>query len=82
MGIWHDVAGSQVVTTHPLALDVEQQRFMNDIVGELLEQAGYQSYVVDASGDVRVRGGDETIGLENPYGAIWLGQCYRCCKES
>lgn len=61
--------GSQVVTTRPLVLDVGAagKGYMNDIVGELLEQAGYQSYVVDASGDVRVRGGDETIGLENPY---------------
>lgn len=64
--IWQ---GSQVVTARPLVLDVGAagKGYMNDMVGELLEQAGYQSYVVDASGDVRVRDSDETIGLENPY---------------
>lgn len=61
--------GSRVVTTQPLVLDIGAvgKGYMNDMVGELLEQAGHQSYVVDASGDVRVRGSDETIGLENPY---------------
>ena len=61
--------GRRVTTTRPLTLDfgAAGKGYMNDMVGELLEAAGYTEYVVDASGDVRVRGLDEVIGLEDPY---------------
>lgn len=69
---WDDVMtwdGCKVATTRPLTLDfgAAGKGYMNDMVGELLEQAGHKTYVVDASGDVRVRGQTETVGLENPY---------------
>lgn len=43
--------------------------YLVDIVGELLEQSGHKEYTIDASGDVRIRGAAQTIGLENPYDA-------------
>lgn len=61
--------GNRVTTTRPLVLDfgAAGKGYMNDIVSELLEQAGHKAYVVDASGDVKVCGQEEVIGLENPY---------------
>ena len=69
---WDDAMiwdGRKVTTARPLTLDfgAAGKGYVNDIVGELLEQAGHGAYVVDASGDVRVRGLSEVIGLENPY---------------
>ena len=57
--------------------------YLVDIIGELLEAAGVQNYILDAGGDVRYRsaaGSSSTIGLENPLdaseaiGTIELGQ--------
>lgn len=61
--------GSRVTTATPLTLDfgAAGKGYMNDMIGGILERAGYKTYVVDASGDVRVRGTIETIGLENPF---------------
>lgn len=80
--------GSQVTTTQPVMLDfgAAGKGYMNDLVGELLEQAGYDAYVIDASGDMRVRGVRETIGLENPYdsttviGAVELTNASLCAS--
>lgn len=69
---WDDAMtwnGRKVTTNRPLTLDfgAAGKGYMNDMVGELLEEAGHKVYAVDASGDVRVRGQNEVIGLENPY---------------
>ena len=71
---WDDVMrwnGRQVTTRQPVTLDfgAAGKGYLVDIIGELLEQNGHSAYVIDASGDVRVRGEAETIGLENPYDA-------------
>ncbi len=60
--------GGELTTTAPVLLDfgAAGKGYLVDLVAELLEQHGHGDYVIDASGDVRVRGTRETIGLENP----------------
>lgn len=72
--IWDDVMewdGARLKTTRPLLLDfgAAGKGYLVDMIGELLEHHDHDDYVIDASGDIRVRGGTESIGLENPYDA-------------
>jgi FAD:protein FMN transferase len=62
---WH---GSKIMTTKPVTLDfgAAGKGYLVDRIGELLEQSGHHDYVIDASGDMRVRGDAQTVGLENP----------------
>jgi len=69
---WDDVMqweGVRLKTTRPLILDfgAAGKGYLVDALSEALEGHGHDTYVVDASGDVRVRGETERIGLENPY---------------
>lgn len=62
--------GSTVTTTQPVLLDfgAAGKGYLVDIVGAILESNDVEEYVIDASGDIRHRGGTlQTIGLENPY---------------
>lgn len=64
---WH---GSRLETYQPVQLDfgAAGKGYLVDILGELIENEGVGEYTIDASGDIRHRGGDaETIGLENPF---------------
>lgn len=57
-------------TAAPVLLDVGAagKGYLVDLVGELLEQRGLPDTVVDASGDVRVRGERSIrVALENPF---------------
>ncbi len=40
--------------------------YLIDIIGELLEKNGISEYTVDAGGDIRHRGSELRVGLENP----------------
>lgn len=61
--------GDQVQTAQPVLLDfgAAGKGYLADMVSELLEKNGHEQYVVDASGDIRTRGVNEVIGLENPF---------------
>ncbi len=64
---WNEMS---VTTTRPVVLDIGAigKGKLVDIIGNSLESAGITTYVIDASGDVRHRGGDtQTIGLESPF---------------
>lgn len=62
---WHD---GMLETTRPALLDfgAAGKGRLVDLVGEILEDGGLRNYVIDASGDMRVRGSGEIVGLENP----------------
>lgn len=69
---WHDVMkwhGPVITLTQPLDIDVGAvgKGLLIDEIANLIEQRDIKDYVIDASGDVRVRGATETIGLENPH---------------
>lgn len=70
---WDEVMewqGSRVVTKKPVVLDVGAagKGYLVDIIGVLLEKHEIREYVIDASGDMRLRGDAmQRIGLENPY---------------
>lgn len=69
---WDDVMQwdrGNVQTNRPLVLDfgAAGKGYLVDIVAEKLEQAGVAEYVIDASGDMRLRGSGQVIGLENPH---------------
>lgn len=71
---WDDAMkfeSGKLMTNQPLLLDfgAAGKGYLVDIIAGLLERDGYDSYVVDASGDVRVRKSEQVIGLENPYDA-------------
>lgn len=40
--------------------------YLVDIISEIIESEGIKQYVVDGSGDMRVRGGKIKVGLEHP----------------
>lgn len=68
---WHDVMrwdGQVLSTTKPIILDfgAAGKGYLIDIVAEILEKEGHNTYVIDASGDIRTRGLVQNIGLENP----------------
>lgn len=63
---WH---GATASIRQPVTLDfgAAGKGYLVDILGELLESQGVSEYVIDASGDVRQRGGTpQVIGLEHP----------------
>lgn len=69
---WDDVMHwdrGKVQTNRPLVLDfgAAGKGYLVDIVAEMLEQAGVVEYVIDASGDIRLHGSEQVIGLENPH---------------
>ncbi len=70
--LWEDVMtwhGPTVSIRKPVTLDfgAAGKGYLVDIIGNLLEANGIGEYVIDASGDIRHRGGDtQTIGLEHP----------------
>jgi thiamine biosynthesis lipoprotein len=84
---WH---GTHVTISRPATLDfgAAGKGYLIDIVGELLEKNGHTKYVIDASGDIRTRGMQETIGLENPYdpelviGAIRIENASLCASAT
>lgn len=85
---WSDAT---VTTRQPVTLDfgAAGKGYLVDIIGALLEQSGYTSYVIDASGDVRHRGTKEqVIGLENPndptrvIGAVPLKNASICASAT
>ncbi len=53
----------------PVVLDVGAagKGYLVDIIAELLEEHHITEYTIDASGDIRHRGGREMIGLEHPF---------------
>lgn len=62
--------GAEIRTMQPVVFDVGAagKGYAVDIVADILKKAGVGEYVIDASGDIRVRGEKaERIGLENPY---------------
>ncbi len=74
---WDDVMhveGSMVTLAEPVLLDfgAAGKGYLIDIVSDLIEAQGIESYCVDAGGDMRHRGeADEPlrVGLENPADA-------------
>lgn len=65
---WRD---NEVTTTRPLVLDfgAAGKGYLVDLIAGMIEKDGVKEYVIDASGDIRMRGSQEVIGLENPYDA-------------
>jgi len=68
---WDEVMQWQgaTVQTRQLALldfGAAGKGYLVDIVAALLERAGHETYIIDASGDVLTRGSREVIGLEDP----------------
>ncbi len=70
---WSEVqkrTGQFFVTSQTIQLDfgAAGKGYLVDCVAELLQTAGYEAYVIDASGDILVRGvaSAQRIGLENP----------------
>ena len=65
------VEGSTVETRRPITIDIGAagKGLLVDLVGDILADLGAASSVVDASGDLRVRGADEPVrvALEHPY---------------
>jgi len=64
-----DWKGAILKTTQPVTLDVGAagKGYLVDLVSHVLEKAGINEYVVDASGDFRHRGVRENnVGLEHP----------------
>lgn len=70
---WDDVLtvdGSVLTTREPVLLDVGAagKGFLVDLVAGLLTDGGVEDFVVDASGDLVVRGTwTERVGLEDPH---------------
>lgn len=64
--------GHELQTVRPLVLDVGAagKGYLVDIVGRLLDAAGIDAFVIDASGDILHRGGTAIrVGLEHPLDA-------------
>lgn len=92
--LWDDVMkwdGNILTTTQPVVLDVGAagKGYLVDIIGQLLEDDGITSYVIDASGDVRHRGSEaQVIGLEHPddltrvIGAVRLNNQSLCASAT
>lgn len=62
---WH---GSHVTTERPILLDfgAAGKGYLIDIISDILERNRITKYVIDASGDIKVCGINQTVGLENP----------------
>ena len=82
--------GSQVMMKRPAVLDfgAAGKGYLVDLLGEILERHGFDSYVIDASGDIRIRGIEQTVGLENPHdptrviGAVQLNDMSLCASAT
>lgn len=90
---WRDVMewdGSRVTMKRPAVLDfgAAGKGYLVDLLGEILEQHGHEVYVIDASGDMRVSGIEQTVGLENPHdptrviGAVQLKDMSLCASAT
>jgi thiamine biosynthesis lipoprotein len=70
---WDDVlkwAGTTITTTAPLVLDVGAagKGLLVDLLAEELDAGGFDSFVIDGSGDLLARGTRSTrVALEHPY---------------
>lgn len=69
---WDDAmewSGSHIVAKLPVLLDfgAAGKGYLVDLIAQYMEKAGDAEYVIDASGDMRVRGPVEIVGLENPF---------------
>jgi len=64
--VWH---GAVVTVKQAVLLDFGAvgKGYLIDLLAELLERNGHGRYIIDASGDIRMAGYEQTIGLENPY---------------
>lgn len=70
--LWDDVmvwTGASMKANRPVLLDfgAAGKGYLVDIVAKILEQYRYDTYVIDAGGDIRVCGTSQNIGMENPY---------------
>lgn len=69
---WDEVLrwdGKSLVNTEPITLDfgAAGKGYLVDIVALLLDEAEFEQYVIDASGDIRHKGRSENkVGLEHP----------------
>ncbi|HVX57188.1 MAG TPA: FAD:protein FMN transferase, partial [Candidatus Saccharimonadales bacterium] len=92
--VWKDVLSydkKSLQLTEPVVLDfgAAGKGYLVDIIGEMLEEAGIGSYLIDAGGDIRhrsTRGSSADIGLENPsdpseaIGIVRLGNRSLCAS--
>jgi thiamine biosynthesis lipoprotein len=83
--------GRTVTVCEPTLIDVGAvgKGLLVDLVGDLLRDEGVAGSLVDASGDMRHRGGDAVrVGLEHPYlpdrvlGVIELGDAALCASST
>ena len=64
--------GTTLTTTRPVLVDVGAagKGYLVDLVARVLEDAGVDEYLIDASGDILHRGGEAVrVGLEHPFDA-------------
>jgi thiamine biosynthesis lipoprotein len=64
--------GSTLSTLGPLVIDLGAvgMGYLIDLVAEVLEENGFEEFVIDGSGDIRYRGSVElAVGLEHPLDA-------------
>lgn len=69
--VWDDVMRTEngnITIYQPIVLDVGAagKGYAVDSIAKMLEEAGVQDYVIDASGDIRSHGNLQRIGLEHP----------------
>lgn len=69
---WNDAMewkGETVTIKRPVLLDfgAAGKGYLVDLIAVMLERGGHSDFVIDASGDICVRGNVQTVGLENPY---------------
>lgn len=73
--VWDDVldwSGRSITARDPVVLDIGAagKGMLVDLLAAELDAAGLESYCIDASGDLLVRGSEPlTVGLEHPYKA-------------
>lgn len=83
-------AGSVVRTTRPVTVDVGAagKGYLVDLVAALLDDAGFDTFTVDASGDLFRRGTPIRVALEHPYdpskaiGVVELGDAALCASAT
>jgi thiamine biosynthesis lipoprotein len=83
-------AGSVVHTTRPVTVDVGAagKGYLVDLVAALLDDAGFNTFTVDASGDLFRRGTPIRVALEHPYdpskaiGVVELGDAALCASAT
>lgn len=83
-------AGSVVHTTRPVTVDVGAagKGYLVDLVAALLDDAGFDTFTVDASGDLFRRGAPIRVALEHPYdpskaiGVVELGDAALCASAT